>query len=99
MLRAVIDGGVETSIARCDQRGFRHRSDSRLRKIELKQIEEGRVSTDSHVGFDDLRRSVDLRIGKPRGRSMMLRLFGLNDGFSDGHRSVSSSQPKARGNG
>jgi hypothetical protein len=43
---------------------------SKLRKV---------VSHGGHVGFDNLRRCVDLRVSKTSCRNMSFVLFGLND--------------------
>jgi hypothetical protein len=56
----------------------------------------GCISTAGHIGFDDLRRSVDLHVPKTNRRNMNFGFSGLNDRFSEGYRSVCSNQPAAK---
>jgi hypothetical protein len=93
MPRAVRVRGVTTRIACCGQGGLRHRSDCRVREVDLEQVEKGRIATGGHFGFDDLRRSVDLRVSRTSCRNISFGLIGLNDRFSEGYGSICMQQP------
>lgn len=51
------------------------------------------------IGFNDLRRGVDLRSGKPRSwtRVILLRLFRLNDRFSAVTAASAATNPRRAG--